>query len=385
MPRGRSPSLDAGEAGTTNNSTSLPPDLPPTSRHQARVHGSLDTARRTVVAHLRTGPSSEVLKLSNRIDNCCRYPTLQHDTDTDELVIYHHRCMSRICPSCGRLRTLRLYARIHHVTGLMDAPRLLTLTLRSTQTPLRDQLKRLTSAFAKLRRSKVWKAHYGGGISVIEVTYSRQTGLWHPHVHAIIDGDYVPQKRLSATWEAITGDSPIVDIRLVRSRQQACRYLCSYVSKASDPTKLPPERLHEWHAATTGSRMLNTFGFAHGAPTGTKPERLPRPVTQPLPMVCLFAAADRNITGATDLLARIYAATRPGGQPTQPDAIARYLEIHRALLTDLRAWWSANAHHWNRDIPPPPDPSAPNPPRPPPEQLHLPGALSEPPDPRPRH
>jgi hypothetical protein len=145
----------------------------------------------------------------------------------------------------------------------MNAPRFVTLTLKSSTQSLKHQLDRLYDAFRALRRREFWKAHVFAGIAVAEVTRNRDTGAWHPHLHVIVDGTYMPQSALSDEWHTVTGDSSIVDIRAVHDRRTAAKYVACYVAKPAALLTLPPAAVIEFAYAVHGRRMLVAFGSAH--------------------------------------------------------------------------------------------------------------------------
>src|SRR5690606_7248566 len=102
----------------------------------------------------------------------------------------------------------------------------------STDNPLAGELERLKACFRELRRGKPWKQHVQGGVAVVECTFNAKTQKWHPHLHIVFDGKYWAQPAIATEWERVTGDSKIVDVRFVRSKDQAAGYIAKYVSKS---------------------------------------------------------------------------------------------------------------------------------------------------------
>lgn len=227
-------------------------------------------------AALKRDGSSLALKLATKLDLCCRAPMIYHSEDDGDYHIHEARCKSRICPRCARFRAYALIERITECVKRMDAPRFLTLTVRSTDEPLRDQLINLRRHFANLRRSPLWKRKVTAGVYAIEVTINRATRRWHPHIHAIIDGTFFEQAQLLQLWEAIVGDHAGVDIRKVNSASQTARYIASYVSKTSHLDHLTSEALAEWAVELHGMRLAQTFGTLHGVKVVADPEAHPR-------------------------------------------------------------------------------------------------------------
>ncbi len=67
------------------------------------------------------------------------------------------------------------------------------------------------------------------------------TKAGEPHLHILMDGPYIAQRRLSGAWRRIH-NSPIVDIRRVKSDSAACLYLTKYLTK---DTRCP-YRMRRW-------------------------------------------------------------------------------------------------------------------------------------------
>lgn len=139
--------------------------------------------------------------------------------------------------------------------------RLLTLTLKHTDTPLAAQIHRLQTCWVKLRETTWIKKATAGGVSFIEIKVSTRDNLWHPHLHVILEGGFLAQKEISKAWLRITGDSHVVDIRRIRNVAEACSYVAKYAAKAISPTVWKqPDRLDEAIVAMHGRRTFATFG-----------------------------------------------------------------------------------------------------------------------------
>ena len=214
-----------------------------------------------------------------------------------------------------------------------DAPAFLTLTLRSTDQPLRDQLDRLTDCARRLRRRRAWRAHVSGGIQVVEVTWSKHGQRWHPHVHALIDTVYWPQQEIAAEWEAVTGDSRIVDIRRLSSRAEAANYIAKYASKGIDLAKLPSKQIAEAAHAMHGKRMAQTFGHLHGEPTRSQDKAAASSTRWMGWLGELWNAADRGDDEAIELrYTALYCRSRLSAGDTAD------------LIERLEAWFAAREH-----------------------------------------
>ena len=207
-------------------------------------------------------------RLARKLEGCCVHPVVLGRDDDDRLMFRECRCRSRICPYCRECRRREVVEQLTATMDRMDSTRFMTFTLLSSDAPLGEQLARLRACFGRLRRTKLWKRRAAGGLYTVEVTYNGKTGQWHPHIHAVAEGSYIPQRELASEWERITGDSRIVDIRACRSRRQAVKYLAEYVQKTSDVEKFPMDVMAEWAMEVHGLRFVAKFGTMYGVAPG---------------------------------------------------------------------------------------------------------------------
>lgn len=184
---------------------------------------------------------------------------VRHKT-TREVRIASSRCNLRWCPLCIRTKRFVMRSSIIPWVKSVKKPKFLTFTLRHSSDSLADQLTRLYDAFKLLRRSKLWKTHINGGIWFFQVKKSDADNCWHPHIHCIAEGRYVPQKSLSDTWLKITTDSNIVDIRAVKNAKATADYVSRYATSPCELSSLSTDDSIEVVDALDGRRMCGTFG-----------------------------------------------------------------------------------------------------------------------------
>lgn len=188
--------------------------------------------------------------------------------------VHTDKCHSRWCEACqvehrrvvSRNLSSRLVDELHlrDPRSATDKLRFITLTLRTSEKPLADELDRLYACFRTLRQRKIWRACVNGGILFLELTRNR-AGHWHPHLHVLCGGKYIPQDQLREAWKQITGDSWIVDVRLVRNPSIAAGYVAKYASKVV-PADLVHDRpaLIEAIKALAGRHTFTPFGCWRG-------------------------------------------------------------------------------------------------------------------------
>jgi hypothetical protein len=261
-----------------------------------------------------------------------------------ECCLVERRCRSRICPLCSRQRAGEVGDHLLAIVSQMDSPRMLTLTLRSTDRPIGDELDRLVKAFRAMRQDPMWKRCVVGGVWAIEVTWSESRQQWHPHIHAVLDGSYMAQATLSSLWHKATGDSQICDIRLIHSRKSAARYIAKYCSKGADLRKFPADRIAEYAEAIASRRLYQTFGQAHKI-RRTPPDRPDRTSWHQLPEWAHAHGAWRSEGDdvARSLCKQFAALADQQSRPLpewRSDACSTHLV---ACVRALNVWWEARA------------------------------------------
>ena len=200
-----------------------------------------------------------------RFDNCGSDPWVVVDSeDSSRLAIHSNHCHSRWCVPCSRERAARIVGNLK--VKLNSGPiRFLTLTMKHSDTPLSDQISRLYDSFRRLRRARFWLDAVDGGSAVLELKHSHRDGLWHVHLHCLLEGRYVRHAAIMAEWWRITGDSKIVDIRPCHHGDHASGYITKYITKPIPASVInKPDRLLELITALAGRRLVLTWGTWRG-------------------------------------------------------------------------------------------------------------------------
>lgn len=234
-------------------------ELESTFRHS----GWADRRRKVYDALMRTGQSDNRL---HGFANCgsALYVAVERGTGTARLTA--NTCHDRFCVVCGRTKATVIVAATKALIA-RQTTRFVTLTLRASNTPLVDQLNRLTRDFTVLRRRQFWREHVTGGASFLEVKVGKNSGLWHCHLHCLVAGDFIPQKELAREWHSVTGDSFIVDVRECSDPDGRARYVTKYVTKPADSSVFSSNaKLDEFVVSMKGRRLCNTFGNWRGTP-----------------------------------------------------------------------------------------------------------------------
>ncbi len=170
------------------------------------------------------------------------------------------KCKDRFCKPCARERAGRV---ARNLLDAVDAKelRFITLTLKTQIPDLRHELNRLYKAFQALRKRAFWKGHVTGGAALLEVKHNEKADRWHPHLHVLVTGRYIPKTGLASEWRHVTGDSFIVDVRAIRDNKRVTQYICKYATDPIDrsigkSTTLLTEAIN----AFIGRKSCLTFG-----------------------------------------------------------------------------------------------------------------------------
>jgi hypothetical protein len=91
------------------------------------------------------------------------------------------------------------------------------------------------------------------------------TGLWHVHLHCLLDGSYIDGEAIKAEWWRITGDSFVKDIRRCHDAEHAAHYIIKYITKPVPASVVnKPEQLLEMMTAVAHRRLVLTWGSWRG-------------------------------------------------------------------------------------------------------------------------
>ena len=179
-------------------------------------------------------------------------------------------CRLRWCPLCSQGRTARIVEALEPWVRSRSANKFLTLTLKHSDESLESQIIRLYAAFSAFRRRRYISKSIAGGIWFFQIKFSEKNQQWHPHLHCILDAEYMPHATLKSIWKDVTGDSDIVDIRAIRDPKKAAEYVARYAARPCKLEDLTTEQAVEVMRALHGRRLTGTFGTGKEVKT-TKP------------------------------------------------------------------------------------------------------------------
>ena len=216
------------------------------------------------------------VKMSNKLANCANYLVFRHYFRIDEVRLHAAQFCKKhlLCPMCAIRRgakMLKAYLdKYNQVSGGFPllTPYLVTLTVKNGD-DLAERMQHLRSSMRKMFESRrnalkgqvfVEFAKSAGGFHSVEVT--NRGNRWHPHVHMIwLCSEKPNQSLLSKEWQAITGDSYIVDVRPLHDPVEGFLEVCKYALKFSDLSL--SDNYHAFEVMA-GMRLIDSHGILRG-------------------------------------------------------------------------------------------------------------------------
>jgi len=222
-------------------------------------------------------------KLHKAIDQCGSFLLIRDYYELGKIKLHKANFCKKhlLCPFCAiqrAIKTTRIYVeRIEHLCK--ENPNLklyfVTRTIKN-RSDLSEAMQHLQSSKSKDMQKR--RKHINnlkcpssesnkalGGVSSIEFKRGKNSGLWHPHSHEVWLCEEEPNKyRLSEEWEAVTGDSKIVDVRPIQTDKDLVKSISEVFKYALKFSDLLLE--DNWHAfeVLKGKRLLNPFGLLRG-------------------------------------------------------------------------------------------------------------------------
>lgn len=196
------------------------------------------------------------------LENCRSLAWFVRHIDSGDVRVAANSCHLRWCPICSDSR--RSYIS-HSVASWVEEqahPKFLTLTLKHSNAPLDHQVDHLYRFFRSLRKRKDFSNSVPGGFWFFQIKKSKQSGQWHPHLHCLISGKYIPHSRLVSMWKDITFNSTVVDIRPIRDPAKASNDAARYAACPGSLAGLSFHDALELVECMHGRRICGTWGTA---------------------------------------------------------------------------------------------------------------------------
>ena len=201
-------------------------------------------------------------KFSSRLQACRKYAWFVQSSITNKLRVQSSRCKLRWCPICRDVSRMIVTTAVKEWLEHQDYPKMITLTLMHSDDPLNLQIKRLYASFQKLKSRALFKRLVTGGVWFFQLKFNDRTQEWHPHIHCLVAGKYLPHGKLKSLWHKITGDSYVVDIRPVKDLDSCSSEVARYATSPADIAAVSLDRALEIYHATKHRRICGSWGSA---------------------------------------------------------------------------------------------------------------------------
>lgn len=185
------------------------------------------------------------------------------------------RCEYRICPVCGRVKGFKIRKKIKAMMGGLPqirGNRLMFLTLTKKSNGQEGFTKENIKEFYRQVRefmNRFYSIKSNSG-AIVQLEIGQDFNL---HVHCVVFGAYFPQSILSNTWNEITGDSKIVDIKQIKSNNGAVNYLYKYITKFA--TLENPDQYALIFKEMFKLRQMRTYGIFYNFKVIKEPIKCP--------------------------------------------------------------------------------------------------------------
>jgi hypothetical protein len=207
------------------------------------------------------------------LSGCREHAYFARDKATGEVKIMTDSCRQRWCPMCADQKAKYAKESTRRWIETLEKPRFLTLTLKHCEESLKSQIEFLQDCFRRIRYRAFWKRNVTGGIWFLQVHRSKHDQLWHPHLHILLDGNYMEAAEVSALWDLVTFGSPVINIKQIKDVEYAAKYVARYSSRPARfvtmkkgtqevESIMPLDDRIEMITALHGKRLSGTFGTA---------------------------------------------------------------------------------------------------------------------------
>ncbi len=194
------------------------------------------------------------------LSGCRQNAWFSRHAETGEIRIASNACHLRWCPVCSESRRNYIGFSVAEWLKEQKFPKLMTLTLKHRDDPLFKQVTDLYRYFLQLRKLKDFRALITGGVWFFQIKQSGKSKEWHPHIHCVVTGKYMPRRHLQHLWLSVTGDSMITDIRSVKDPEGCALEVARYAAKPGPLKDLSLDDAVDLVFVMHGRRICGTWG-----------------------------------------------------------------------------------------------------------------------------
>lgn len=210
----------------------------------------------------RTIDHTEHQRNFKALQECRASAWFVRNIETGQVRVTSKSCKLRWCPMCSAARRWHLTKQVSEWLKTAEKPKFLTLTFQHFDIPLVDQINNLYNCFKTFRKKKFFRKECRGGVWFFQIKKSKNDNLWHPHLHCLIDSEWIVKDDISKAWEVITEGSKIVDIKGVTDESKVAEYVARYSAKPSLLSTLELDDQFEIVSVLHGRRLVGTWGSA---------------------------------------------------------------------------------------------------------------------------
>ncbi len=228
--------------------------------------------------------NNEISNEADKIKDCGNYiRTIKcSHCGTDHFKSFH-RCKSKFCTLCQRVKsqlwTAHLYSWLKQWLEQGNYVVFLNLTIQDTQS-LQNGINILEGAWRDMSGKQYRKAFlskFPGGFRSLEVKTGANSGLWHPHLHALVikerysndieflkyvwpksvdkNGGYAVNSKILPFKRQPGEPDEQFNLRLIKAVKEVCKYITKF-----NWTEEKPERVAEMYWALKGKRQYAVWG-----------------------------------------------------------------------------------------------------------------------------
>lgn len=217
--------------------------------------------KNTIAAKLR---EQGVTDLADKLECCHTYYTVARCNDCGSVTKFPNRCDLFCCPECANHLQRDRVQQVEWWTHTLSQPKHVVLTVRNTEQISRGHIKSLQTAFARLRRQKVFSG-VRGGFYRIEITNEGKG--WHLHIHALVEARWIDAPSLAIAWNKATrGEGCIVKVRDCR-KGEYLREVTKYLAKPQQVASWSAPDVAAYVLAFAKARTFGVFGSLYGMRT----------------------------------------------------------------------------------------------------------------------
>jgi len=163
----------------------------------------------------------------------------------------------RTCPACQKRLYEQIYSHYKKILKNRSNLKFLTLTWKPVQVQDPKIVRKIGKALTRLLHRKRYARAWKGLFATIECKKT-PSGMFYYHIHAIIEGSYVPQAQISRDWSNVSG-FPIVWVKQIRrTKNRALRYVLKYVLKGM--LFEDPRDRSSFKTSMKGVRLIRSYG-----------------------------------------------------------------------------------------------------------------------------